>query len=257
MGAEARRATWAPVAVLAAALALCGGTDASAQARRDSKPVLASAKPTRAVEVRFDYGYPTGSIVIVNSERKLYYILGNGRALRYGVAIGSEFEIWTGRTFVSAKKEDPWWYPVDGLDPVPGGDPANPLGKRALYLDWSLLRIHGTPSRGSIGRAVSNGCIRMLDEDVMDLYERIHIGAPVIAIASLDDAGKFSEAKFTGKLQDFVTEDGGSADYGAGSWGREDWGRERRGRAWGSDRWSDAEERWSGGRSWRQRRDRW
>ena len=75
--------------------------------------------------------------------------------------------------------------------------------------------------------------------------------------ASLDDAGKFSEAKFTGKLQDFVTEDGGSADYGAGSWGREDWGRERRGRAWGSDRWSDAEERWSGGRSWCQRRDRW
>ncbi len=181
-------------------------------------PAAASGKPkapleTGSVEVPFDHGYPAGAIVIVNKERRLYLVTGGGKARRYKVAVGEQFEIWTGRTFVSAKKEDPWWYPVDGADPVPGGDPANPLGRRALYLDWSLLRIHGTPSRHSIGRAVSNGCIRMLDEDVRDLYERVHLGAPVIAINSIAEAGKFVEAKFTGKLQDYVkTEDDGLSD---------------------------------------------
>lgn len=150
--------------------------------------------------VSIELGYPAGSIVIVNSERKVYYVTGGGKAIRYGVAVGKESELWTGRTFVSDKKEDPRWIPVDGEPPVEGGDPSNPLGKRALYLDWSLLRIHGTPSRGSIGAAVSNGCIRMLNEDVIDLFERVHIGAPVFAINSRQQAGAFKDAK----VADFV-----------------------------------------------------
>jgi hypothetical protein len=133
--------------------------------------------------------------LIVNTERKVYYVIGAGRAIRYGVAVGKESERWTGRTFVSDKKVDPRWIPIDGQEPVEGGDPSNPLGQRALYLDWSLLRIHGTPSRGSIGSAVSNGCIRMLNEDVIDLFDRVHVGAPVFAINSLKDAGSFKDAK--------------------------------------------------------------
>ncbi len=156
-----------------------------------------TAKPDA---VPIDLGYPAGSVVIVNSERKVYYVIGPGTAIRYGVAVGKASELWTGRTFVSDKKVDPKWIPVDGTDPVEGGDSSNPLGKRALYLDWSLLRIHGTPSRGSIGSAVSNGCIRMLNEDVMDLFERVHVGAPVFAINSRKDAGAFK----TAKVGDFV-----------------------------------------------------
>jgi L,D-transpeptidase catalytic domain len=144
--------------------------------------------------------YAPGSIVIVNGERKLYYITGKGEALRYGVAVGKNSELWMGRTFVAAKAVDPKWIPINGDDPVEGGDPANPLGKRAMYLDWSLLRIHGTPSRGSIGSAVSNGCIRMLNEDVTDLFERVHLGAPVYAIKSWKEATKYEAVKVAEKI---------------------------------------------------------
>lgn len=155
----------------------------------------AAPAAAKAEVVTIDLGYPVGSVVIVNNERKLYYIIGNGRAIRYGVAVGKSDELWMGRTFVTDKKVDPRWVPIDGSDPVEGGNDENPLGKRALYLDWSLLRIHGTPSRGSIGRAVSNGCVRMLNEDVMDLFERVHLGAPVFAIASRGEAGWYRDAK--------------------------------------------------------------
>jgi lipoprotein-anchoring transpeptidase ErfK/SrfK len=160
-------------------------------------PLSFGATPAAAkfevVEVNLNY--PVGSVVIVNSERKLYYITGNGRAIRYGVAVGKPDELWMGRTFVTEKKVDPRWVPVDGSDAIEGGDDENPLGKRALYLDWSLLCIHGTPSRGSIGRAVSNGCVRMLNEDVMDLFERVHLGAPVFAISSREESGWYRDAK--------------------------------------------------------------
>jgi lipoprotein-anchoring transpeptidase ErfK/SrfK len=154
-------------------------------------------------EVAVDFDYAPGTIVIVNDERRLYYLLGGGRAIRYPVAVGTRGELWVGRTFVSNMRVNPPWTPVDGGGTVRGGIPSNPLGKRALYLDWSLLRIHGTPSRGSIGRAASNGCIRMLNEDVIELYERVHIGAPVIAINRRAEAERFLEMKVTGKQPAF------------------------------------------------------
>ncbi len=157
--------------------------------------LAANAAWAKPEAVSIELGYPAGSVVIVNSERKVYYVTGPETAIRYGVAVGKASELWTGRTFVSDKKVDPKWIPIDGTEPVEGGDSSNPLGKRALYLDWSLLRIHGTPSRGSIGTAVSNGCIRMLNEDVVDLFERVHIGAPVFAINARTDAGSFKTAK--------------------------------------------------------------
>ena len=105
-----------------------------------------------------------------------------------------------GRTFVSAKRVDPEWISATNNDYYDGGDPKNPLGRRALYLDWSLLRIHGTPSRGSIGSATSNGCIRMLNEDVIDLFDRVHLGAPVYAIHSLNDPQLFAADRVGDKI---------------------------------------------------------
>ena len=129
--------------------------------------------------------YEPGTIVIVNSERKLYYVIGNGRAIRYPVAIGVPKEQWVGATFVQSKRKNPSWTPPWNTKvTIPGGK-KNPLGARALYLDWSLYRIHGTNSPWSIGRASSNGCFRMYNKDVKDLYERVHIGAPVYVVQKL------------------------------------------------------------------------
>lgn len=127
-----------------------------------------------------------GTIVIKTSERKLYYILGQGMALRYDVAVGKEGMQWSGDTFVQSKRRNPGWNPTPRMrreNPrlpayVPPG-PENPLGERALYLGWSEYRIHGTNAPWSIGHASSSGCIRMRNQDVKDLFERVHIGAPV------------------------------------------------------------------------------
>jgi lipoprotein-anchoring transpeptidase ErfK/SrfK len=179
------------ISALVAAVTVCGA----------SLPARAAGEPaSKTVKVSVPAVYPVGSIVIVNGERKLYYITGKGEAMRYGVAVGRQSELWMGRTFVAGKMVDPKWIPINGDDPVEGGDSKNPLGKRALYLDWSLLRIHGTPSRGSIGSAVSNGCVRMLNEDVVDLFERVHLGAPVYAIKSWKEASRFETVKVAEKI---------------------------------------------------------
>jgi lipoprotein-anchoring transpeptidase ErfK/SrfK len=184
-----------------AVLTLSTGATLAQDRSRQSAAKLPPAPPQSKVEqATTSFQFPIGSLVIVNNERRLYYITGQGQAVRYRVAVGKNEELWMGKTFVAAKVVDPKWIPVNGEDPVEGGDPANPLGKRALYLDWSLLRIHGTPSRGSIGSATSNGCIRMLNEDVMDLFERVHFGAPVYAIRSWKEASLFQEVKVGEKI---------------------------------------------------------
>ncbi|MEL6298968.1 MAG: L,D-transpeptidase [Pseudomonadota bacterium] len=182
---------------LASVIALGSYSETADAKKRKWKKKRVSYK-ARVVEVNF--GLPKGTIVIVNWQRRLYYTLGNGKAKRYRVAVGERDELWTGRTFISMMRENPDWHPVDGSPMVEGGKPGNPLGKRALYLDWSLLRIHGTPYRRSIGGSVSNGCIRMYNEDVIDLANRVHLGAPVIAVNRIRDIWKFREDKFTGKL---------------------------------------------------------
>jgi len=153
---------------------------------------LTVAGPARAApeEIAFASDYPAGAVVIVNKERRLYLVLGEGKALRYPIAIGNEEEEWTGRETVTAKKENPTWYPPvdpgeEPDEPVPGGDPENPLGVRALYLGKTLWRIHGTIAPWSIGKAVSNGCIRMHNVDVVDLYERVGVGTTVYAVKHL------------------------------------------------------------------------
>ncbi|MGF1649423.1 MAG: L,D-transpeptidase [Hyphomicrobiaceae bacterium] len=172
----------------------------TSQQSRSSSKRTSSRDTTLPVIVKNDFGLPAGTIVIVNDERRLYLVLDDGTSKQYRVAVGERAEVWIGRTFVSSKRENPDWNPVDGSPMVPGGRPDNPLGVRALYLDWGLLRIHGTSNPRSIGSSVSNGCIRMFNRDVIDLFEQTHIGAPVIAVNAIRDIPKFRSDTVTGKL---------------------------------------------------------
>lgn len=130
---------------------------------------------------------PRGSIFISTSERRLYLILGNGEALRYGIGVGRDGFRWTGTHHVSAKKEWPGWTPPSDmrrrrpdLPRYMAGGIENPLGARALYLGSTLYRIHGSNEPETIGHAVSSGCFRMTNEDVTDLYSRVSVGAMVV-----------------------------------------------------------------------------
>jgi lipoprotein-anchoring transpeptidase ErfK/SrfK len=137
--------------------------------------------------------YPTkeqpGTLVIDTNNRFLYYVQGGGRAIRYGVGVGRPGFEWAGVKTVSEKKEWPDWRPPaemlarrPELPTYMAGGPENPLGARAIYLGSSLYRIHGSNEPQTIGTAVSSGCIRMKNEDVIDLYERVKVGTKVIVI---------------------------------------------------------------------------
>ncbi len=143
--------------------------------------------------VFFRTSMPAGSIVIDSSERYLYLITGKGAALRYGVAVGREGYEWEGSMKVTKKVEWPDWKPPKemiarekkkgkNLPSVVKGGPGNPLGARALYLGRSEYRIHGTNAPKSIGQAASSGCIRMLNEHVIDLYDRVKVRARVVVL---------------------------------------------------------------------------
>jgi lipoprotein-anchoring transpeptidase ErfK/SrfK len=130
---------------------------------------------------------PRGSIFISTSERRLYLILGNGEALRYGIGVGRDGFRWTGTHHISAKKEWPGWTPPaqmrarrPDLPRYLAGGIENPLGARAMYLGSTLYRIHGSNEPETIGHAVSSGCFRMTNEDVTDLYSRVSVGAMVV-----------------------------------------------------------------------------
>ncbi|WP_438823056.1 L,D-transpeptidase family protein [Methylobacterium frigidaeris] len=140
-------------------------------------------------EVAYDGGQRPGTVVIDTPSRFLYLVQPGGRALRYGIGVGRPGFTWSGMKTVSAKREWPdWTPPAEMLRRRPdlprhmAGGPANPLGARALYLGSSLYRIHGTNEPHTIGQSVSSGCIRMMNEDVMDLYERVPVGARVMVI---------------------------------------------------------------------------
>lgn len=163
------------------------GDEFLAAGRGDDNKVEAADNGRPGEVVKFKHRYPMGSVVISNDERRLYYVLGDDRAIRYPIAIGTADEIWTGRSFVQSKIKDPVWKPPWNPDEVVAAGPANPLGARAIYLDWSLYRIHGTNAPGSIGRSASHGCFRMHNKHVKDLFHRVHVGAPVFVVDDLDD----------------------------------------------------------------------
>jgi lipoprotein-anchoring transpeptidase ErfK/SrfK len=134
-----------------------------------------------------------GSILVETSGPFVYYVLPGGKAIRYGATVGEAGQAWSGVAIVGRKEEWPGWTPTEDekrrLGPLPSyvqGGARNPMGARALYLyaggKDTLYRIHGTNQPEYIGRAISSGCIRVTNEDVIDLYSRVKIGAPVVVL---------------------------------------------------------------------------
>lgn len=158
---------------------------------------LDKVKPElRRQEVTYDTSHPAGTVVVDTPARRLYYVLGDGRAMRYGVGVGRQGLALKGDAYIGRKSEWPSWTPTANMmrrDPrnlkfaggMPGG-PNNPLGARALYLyrggGDTMFRLHGTNQPQSIGHAMSSGCIRMLNHDIIDLYSRVPVGSKVVVL---------------------------------------------------------------------------
>ncbi len=147
--------------------------------------------PLQRQVVSYPSGEPAGTIIIDTAHTFLYLTLGGGKAVRYGIGVGREGFTWSGIETISRKTEWPDWIPpAEMIARQPylprwvGGGPGNPLGARALYLGNTAYRIHGTNDPHSIGKHVSSGCIRLRDADVIDLYDRVGIGAKVIVLAN-------------------------------------------------------------------------
>ena len=149
------------------------------------------AYPTtiRRQVVNFPAGYAPGTVVVSTSHRRLYYVLGGGQALSYGVGVGRPGFTWAGTKTITMKREWPDWRPPaemlkrrPDLPRYMAGGIRNPLGARAMYLGSSMFRIHGSNEPETIGRAVSSGCIRMTNADVVDLYQRVRVGTRVVVL---------------------------------------------------------------------------
>jgi lipoprotein-anchoring transpeptidase ErfK/SrfK len=139
--------------------------------------------------VAFGTDQKPGTVVVSTSKRRLYYVLGGGQAIEYGVGVGRQGFSWSGTKSVTMKKEWPDWRPPEqmlrrrpDLPRYMAGGQDNPLGARAMYLGSSLFRIHGSNEAETIGSAVSSGCIRMTNKDVVDLYQRVRIGTKVVVL---------------------------------------------------------------------------
>jgi lipoprotein-anchoring transpeptidase ErfK/SrfK len=170
----------------------------------DGRPMVLSALPAdeqpeegptelpanlRRQEVAFNTKEPAGTLIVDTPNTYLYYVLGNGRAIRYGVRVGREGFTWNGVQKITRKAEWPDWHPpAEMIDRQPylprfmAGGPGNPLGARAMYLGNTVYRIHGTNQPSTIGKFVSSGCIGMLNEDVSDLFDRVKVGTRVVVM---------------------------------------------------------------------------
>ena len=181
--------------VFAAFMVLAGVGQAQAQV--DMRDIMgggpgffggrSGSSPIRKETVNFTGSYAPGTIYINTSERRLYLVLGNGQALRYGIGVGRDGFRWSGTHRITAKKEWPSWTPPSQMlarrPDLPRhmkGGIDNPLGARAMYLGSTLYRIHGSNEPETIGQAVSSGCFRMTNDDVTDLYSRVSVGTTVI-----------------------------------------------------------------------------
>jgi lipoprotein-anchoring transpeptidase ErfK/SrfK len=180
------------------ALALSSGPDRAAAA--PFRDVLRDQAAPEAVESELParlrrevVDYPTaeapGTIIVDTPNTHLYFVLGHGKAVRYGIGVGRDGFTWSGVKSIERKAEWPDWVPpADMLQRQPylprfmAGGPGNPLGARAMYLGGTVYRIHGTNAPSTIGKHVSSGCIRMLNADVIDLFGRTHIGTKVVVL---------------------------------------------------------------------------
>jgi lipoprotein-anchoring transpeptidase ErfK/SrfK len=159
------------------------------QVEEDSEGFELPARFKRQV-VAYSGPEAPGTIIVDTPNTYLYFVLGNGRAIRYGIGVGREGFTWSGVQQISRKSEWPDWHPpAEMLARQPylprfmAGGPGNPLGARAMYLGGTIYRIHGTNNPSTIGGRVSSGCIRMTNEDVTDLYSRVTVGTKVIVKA--------------------------------------------------------------------------
>jgi len=158
----------------------------------DEQPEVAPAQlppNLRRQEVTFPTKEPAGTLIVDTPNTYLYYVLGGGRAIRYGVRVGRDGFTWTGVQKISRKAEWPDWHPpTEMIERQPylprfmAGGPGNPLGARAMYLGNTVYRIHGTNQPSTIGKFVSSGCIGMLNEDVSDLFDRVKVGTRVVVM---------------------------------------------------------------------------
>ena len=184
-------------AMLVATAALLAATGAQAQgvdmgALMGGGPTFfggGGSGPIPRQTVYFGSNYAPGTIVISTAERRLYLVEPGGQALRYGIGVGRDGFRWSGVHRVSAKREWPGWTPPvemrrrrPDLPRYMAGGIDNPLGARAIYLGSTLYRIHGSNEPETIGQAVSSGCFRMTNEDVIDLYDRVRIGTKVVVL---------------------------------------------------------------------------
>jgi lipoprotein-anchoring transpeptidase ErfK/SrfK len=195
-----------PAAAIALTCAVFGTGDARAQALTagdyaTARDAAAPASETDTLPARLrrqivDYrtNEAPGTIVVDTPNTYLYFVLGGGRAIRYGVGVGREGFTWSGAKTIERKTEWPDWIPpTEMLQRQPylprfmAGGMGNPLGARAMYLSGTEYRIHGTNAPATIGSQVSSGCIRMLNEDVIDLYNRTHVGTRVVVLPMSSD----------------------------------------------------------------------
>jgi lipoprotein-anchoring transpeptidase ErfK/SrfK len=153
-----------------------------------------------------------GTIIVDTPHTFLYLVLGDGRAIRYGIGVGREGFTWAGVKTVARKAEWPDWYPPQEmiarqpyLPRMTAGGPGNPLGARAMYLGSSEYRIHGTNDPTTIGKTVSSGCIRLTNDDVIDLYNRVQIGAKVVVLPQESTAQRQRPQQHTSSLRPLDT----------------------------------------------------
>ncbi|WP_027578755.1 L,D-transpeptidase [Bradyrhizobium sp. Ai1a-2] len=181
--------------LLAAALLMLGGAGQAQAQFFDTRDIMGgglnffgtSSSPIQRATVMYPTNYAPGTIIISTGERRLYLVLRDGQALRYGIGVGRDGFRWSGTHRITAKKEWPSWTPPSQMlrrrPDLPRhmvGGIENPLGARAMYLGSTLYRIHGSNEPETIGQAVSSGCFRMTNEDVVDLYNRVSVGTTVV-----------------------------------------------------------------------------
>jgi lipoprotein-anchoring transpeptidase ErfK/SrfK len=148
----------------------------------------AAIEPSAAREIVALKGYSAGTVVVKTNERRLYYVTGDGQAIRYPVGVGRAGKQWAGTSSIAGKYLKPAWSPPEEIRHdkpslpavIPGGSPHNPMGAAAMTLAGGEYAIHGTNAPGSIGGFVSYGCIRMYNQDILDLYSRVSIGTTVV-----------------------------------------------------------------------------
>jgi lipoprotein-anchoring transpeptidase ErfK/SrfK len=199
--------------VLSAAMLLCGMASPSTSAplmafatsplaaapllHQDARPIGEIDKEgevTRDLQrqvVEYPTNFAAGTVIIDTAQTYLYYVLGEGKAMRYGIGVGRDGFTWSGVQAVTRKAEWPDWTPpqemIERQPYLPrwmAGGESNPLGARAIYLGNTVYRIHGTNMPATIGKKVSSGCIRMLNADIADLYDRVDVGARIVVLAN-------------------------------------------------------------------------